>query len=368
VGWAGLDKVPTSTEALEVVLGQQANLADECAGLRAEIEAKSRQLKRLGQYAGDDENNGAASYLHIPFVDYARGDGLTVGPGGDREWNPPRIMTNPPPAWVSEYRGLWGLYARDPFEGEDAPAGPMYNRDKSVSRAWYDPVGWAGLDKVPTSTEALETVLGQRADIVAEAAGLRTEIEEKSRQLKRLGVEAAALRDRSHLDRPYENRKTRIGELSRELNQLRSRLSTDEAVSESLGDYARRLRNGDRGPLRAHISRAHRPASDAQLRTSRVAEAWAAVSVSLLLISLVAIVMFEKGHLISILVVSIALFAFIEASFRGRLVNLVSSANIGLAVVAVLIIVYEFFWTLVIAAVLIVGLYVLWDNLRELRR
>jgi hypothetical protein len=49
-------------------------------------------------------------------------------------------------------------------------------------------------------------------------------------------------------------------------------------------------------------------------------------------------------------------------------VNLVSSANIGLAVVASLILVYEFFWQLVVAAVLLVGLYLLWDNLRELRR
>jgi hypothetical protein len=99
-----------------------------------------------------------------------------------------------------------------------------------------------------------------------------------------------------------------------------------------------------------------------------VAEAWAAASVSLVLISFVAIVLFEREHLISMLVFSIALFAFVEAGFRGRLVNLVSSANIGLAVVASLILVYEFFWQLVVAAVLLVGLYLLWDNLRELRR
>jgi len=99
-----------------------------------------------------------------------------------------------------------------------------------------------------------------------------------------------------------------------------------------------------------------------------VAEAWAAASVSLVLISFVAIVLFERDHLISMLVISIALFAFVEAGFRGRLVNLVSSANIGLAVVAALILVYEFFWQLVVAAVLVVGLYLLWDNLRELRR
>jgi hypothetical protein len=320
--------------------------------------------ERLGQYAGEDEED----YFHIPFVDYARGDGLTIGPGGDKEWDPPRLMLDPPPAWVSGYRGLWGLYARDPFEGEDAPAGPMYNRDKSMNLAWYDPVGWAGLDKVPPPDEVLETALERHADLTARCATLRTAIEEKSSQLKKLGVEVAAMRDSSHLDKPYEEGSRRVTELGREIDQLRAQLATDEVVSESLKDYAARLEAGERDPARAHISRAHRPASDAELRVSRVAEAWAAVSVSLMLISFVGIALFERQHLISMLVVSIALFAFVEAGFRGRLVNLVSSANIGLAVVATLVILYEFFWQLVVAAVLIVGLYVLWDNLRELRR
>jgi hypothetical protein len=321
---------------------------------------------RLGQYVGDGDDG--SGYFHIPFVDYARGDGLSVGEGGDREWDEPRIITDPPPDWVSGYRGLWGLYARDPFEGEDAPAGPMYNRDKSVNRAWYDPVGWAGLDKVPPPTETLEAVLDQRADIVSRCAALRAEIEEKSRQLKKLGAKVAAMRGRSHLDAPYEEGTKRVAELSTELDRLRARLATDEVVSESLEEYADRLRTGERDPARAHISRAHRPASEDELRVSRVAEAWAAISVSLMLISFVGIWMFEREHLISMLVFSIALFAFAEAGFRGRLVNLVSSANIGLAVVSTLVIFYEFFWQLVVAAVLTVGLYVLWDNLRELRR
>jgi hypothetical protein len=338
---------------------------------RATGAARAFWRRRLRQYPRDSirpEEDGASSYFRIPFVDYARGDGLTVGPGQGKEWDPPRLILDPPPAWVSGYRGLWGLYARDPFEGEDAPSGPMYNRDKSVRRAWYDPVGWAGLDKVPPSTEALETIIDQRADITARCAALRADIEKKSRQLKKLGVEVAAMRDRSHLDVPYETQTKRIEELSGEINRLRVQLATDEAVSESLTDYAERLRTGERGPARAHISRAHQPASDTELRTGRMTEVWAAVSVGLMLIALVGIVQYEREHLISVLVFSIALFAFLEAGFRGRLVNLVSSANIGLAVVAALIIIYEFFWPLVTLAVLAVGIYILWDNLRELRR
>jgi hypothetical protein len=323
---------------------------------------------RLGQYVREGEEDGGSGYFSIPFVDYARGDGLSVGDGGDRAWDEPRLISDPPPDWVSGYRGLWGLYARDPFEGEDAPAGPMYNRDKSINRAWYDPVGWAGLDKVAPPTETLEAILEQRADIISRCGALRIEIDDKSRQLKKLGTELTAMRDRSHLDAPYTEGARRVAELSGELDRLRRRLATDEAVSESLAEYAGRLRAGEGDPARAHISRAHRPASEEELRVSRVAEAWAAISVSLMLISFVGIAMFEREHLISMLVFSIAFFAFVEAGFRGRLVNLVSSANIGLAVVATLIIIYEFFWQLVVAAVLVVGIYVLWDNLRELRR
>jgi len=37
-------------------------------------------------------------------------------------------------------------------------------------------------------------------------------------------------------------------------------------------------------------------------------------------------------------------------------------------VVSALVVVYEFFWNIVVAAVLLLGVYILWDNLRELRR
>src|SRR5215211_2838022 len=323
---------------------------------------------RLGQYVGEGDEDDGSGYFSIPFVDYARGDGLSVGEGGDRSWDEPRLISDPPPDWVWGYRGLWGLYARDPFEGEDAPAGPMYNRDKSVSRAWYDPVGWAGLDKVPPPTETLEAILEQQANITSRCHALRAEIDVKSRQLKQLGTELSAMRDRSHLDAPYGEAARRVSQLSEEVDRLRSRLATDEAVSESLEECARRVKAGERDPARAHIARAQRPASEDELKFSRVAEAWAAVSVSLMLISFVGIVMFQREHLISMLVFSIAFFTFVEAGFRGRLIHVISSANVGLAVVATLIIVYEFFWQLVIAAVLVVGLYVLWDNLREIRR
>jgi hypothetical protein len=335
--------------------------------------ARSFWHKTLRQYEDDEaepgRQNGTPTIFRIPFVDYARGDGLTIGPEQEKEWDPPRLLSNPIPDWVLHYRGLWGLYIRDPFEGEDAPAGPMFNRDGSVARPWYDPVGWAGLDKVPTLAETLHTVREQQAMVAERRAALQVEVEEKSRELKGLGVEAAAARGQPHLRALYDDHRKRIEELSEEVDRLQAQVAADGVLSESLESYAKRLRAGEREPARAHITYAQQPASETKLRASRLAEAWAAASVGVMLIVFFLVFWYERGvYLTFALAGSIALFLSVEAGFRGRLTNLVTSATIGLAVVAALVLVYNFFWDIVVAIVLILGIYILWDNLRELRR
>jgi len=88
-----------------------------------------------------------------------------------------------------------------------------------------------------------------------------------------------------------------------------------------------------------------------------------------MLIVFVLVAVYERGaYLTFALAGSIAMFLFVEAGFRGRLTNLVTSAAISLAIVATLVVFYRFFWDIVVGGVLILGVYVLWDNLRELRR
>ena len=321
----------------------------------------------LRQYADEDYREKPYEQFTIPFVDYGRGDGLSVGPGQDREWDPPRMMT-PVPAWVSGYRGLWGLYTQDPFEGEDAPAGPMYNRDKTISREWFDPVGWAGLDKVPTRAEELEIVTGRQAQIEASQDLIRSELQEKSDQLKALGMDAEATRDQSHLSKLHENQTRHINELSAEVETLRAELSDDEVLAESLKEHAESLRDGERPPASAHILHAARPVSDAETHSGRVAQLWASISIALVLVTLILIIAYERQHLLGALVFAIAMFAFIEAGFRRRLTRFMVSINVALAVVGALVIFEHYFWLVVVLAVLAVGLYILWENLRELGR
>ena len=321
----------------------------------------------LRQYADEDYREKPYEQFTIPFVDYGRGDGLSVGPGQDKEWDPPRLM-NPLPSWVSGYRGLWGLYTQDPFEGEDAPAGPMYNRDKTISREWFDPVGWAGLDKVPTRAEELKIITGRQGEIEERRNLLRSELLEKGSRLKVLGMEAEATRDQSHLSKLHDTQTRHIEELSKELETLRARVSDDEVLAESLEDHAERLRDGERPPARAHIVHPARPVSEAETHAGRVAQLWASISIAVVLVTLILIIAYQRQHLLGALVFAIAVFAFIEAGFRRRLTRFIVSLNVALAIVGALVILEHYFWEVIVLAVLAVGLYILWENLRELGR
>jgi hypothetical protein len=98
---------------------------------------------------------------------------------------------------------------------------------------------------------------------------------------------------------------------------MRSELSNDEVLYESLGDHAERLRNGERPPARAHIVRGVRPVSEAETRSGRVAQLWASISVVVVPVTLVGIFAYQRQHLLSALVFAIAVFAFVEAGSGG---------------------------------------------------
>ena len=308
-----------------------------------------------------------SNVLAIPFVDYARGDGFALGPSQAEQWAKPCVISEET-GWVRAYRGLWGLYTQDPFAGEDAPAGPMYNRDGSVRRAWFDPVGWAGLDKVSPRAALLSTVEQQKETLRRSQAHLRQEVEEQLTTLRGLDVQAAAMRNQPHLQRSYAAVQTQIENTSREIARRQDEIVASEALLESLERYGADYTRGVLGDPRAHIRRGHKPAERAELRTGRVAELWAAVSVTVLLLAFVVLFIVKPGVLPFWMATIVALFAFIEAGLRGAFTRVVGSFAVGLAAVAALVLIYEFFWWVVGGLVLALALYILFDNLRELLR
>ena len=128
----------------------------------------------------------------VPFVDYARGDGVKVGPGGDIAWTPILIGDDDP--WVDRYHGLWGLDTGDRFAGERAPAGPKYTRTGAVRQSWHDPLGFAGLDKVAPPSQAAPVLEARLAELAKEHAEAKADIETLEASLPLLEAEVAAVR------------------------------------------------------------------------------------------------------------------------------------------------------------------------------
>lgn len=326
-----------------------------------------QRLMRQAQITDEDgEETHGFNVFRIPFVDYARGDGLSIGPGQEQEWQPPHVIS-PAPHWATQFRGLWGLYARDPLSGEDAPAGPRYNRDGSVRRAWYDPLGWAGLDKVPPPVQELALTIGQRDDLIEQQKYLADQIDDKHSELVSLGISLSAMRDRPHLRSINKNRRERIAELSKELDELRADYSEKEAILEALVKHIIALKLGKRLNLRGHIRRVHRPETETTTRQSRLAEIWAAISIGLAMIVFVVLFIVDRSLLPIGLATFVILTIFIEATFRRRLPRLIIIVTALLTLTASIVLLIEFFWIIVLVSILGMGAYLTLDNLRELR-
>ncbi|MCY9784045.1 hypothetical protein KIK06_09090 [Nocardiopsis sp. EMB25] len=309
--------------------------------------------------------------IGVPFVDYARGDGMRLGPGGDREWNPVLIDDDTP--WVRGFRGLWGRDTGDFFDGERAPSGPRYERDGTIRRSWADPLAWVGLHKVaPTETAA--------------RAELRTHVGALDERLRELDADIVARRDRlRQLDsaRMVLHRRARSRQLAREYTERMETLEKELAEV-----YEERVLTADERDthLRAlasdtplvpgptdHLKAPHLPYSSGKQRTARFLHLWVALSTPLLLISLGLTLFLLNGQttLYAMLGVVVA-FAAVDSIARRKFLSFLTGLAILAVVVGVIVGVVAAFiadWRIAIAvpmAVVVVVLLVV--NVRDLLR
>jgi hypothetical protein len=196
--------------------------------------------------AGEPEAPAVLNLLRVPLIDFARGDGLALGPSQEKVWQP--VLIDPAPSWVERYRGLWGLFVRDPVAGEDAPSGPMYNRDGSVRRAWADPLGWSGLDKVlPPArlTPALRDEIRASGELPACAS--RFQAPRPAATGLRLAATSRVLLGQG--TSPAHGARAR----SRELEPAADRLAPPARHRRGAARDGRTVRRGEMGSPRAHL-------------------------------------------------------------------------------------------------------------------
>lgn len=296
--------------------------------LRGVVRAWRRMTQRL--FPADSALNRHG--IGVPFVDYARGDGVRLGPGGDREWH--AVLVDDDTPWLRGFRGLWGRDTRDFFDGERAPSGPRYERDGTVRRSWADPLAWVGLQKVaPTETAARAELRAHVRTLDERLRELDADIVRRREELRRL-ESARMVLTREAPTRPrareYSERIEKLEGEHAEIYEARV-LTADEREA-----HLRAL-NSDT-PLvpspTEHLTMPHLPYASGAQRTNRFQHLWVTLSTPLLLISLALTLFLLNGQAVLYAMIGIVvLFAAIDAIARRKFLQYLT----GLAVIALVV-------------------------------
>jgi hypothetical protein len=303
--------------------------------------------------------------LSIPFTDYARGDGLAVGPSGDIGWTP--ILVDDSLTWVDGFRGLWGLDTRDRFAGERAPAGPKYTRKATARQSWNDPLGFLGIDKLPPPNRVPAVLRERIAALEAERSAGQAAAEAKADEIRRLTA-AVPVRtaDAVQLTGPTPD-EVAVQAAEEELAAMRAR---DATLHDAIDNAERELVRAERGELgdpRAHLRHDQRPQAEEATRYSRVVEFWSAVSAGALLIFIVSALYLGLLGPIATVILAVAGYIAIEAAIRRRLIDTLLRVTLVLAMIGAVVLAIQFLPLILVAGIAGIALVAIVDNLRELR-
>jgi hypothetical protein len=320
----------------------------------------------LDQPDPGDLSGKVARALSVPFVDYARGDGMTVGPGGQYEWTPILVSDGDP--WVDGYRGLWGLDTGDRFAGERAPAGPKYTRTGTVRQSWADPLGFSGLAKVAQPSRAAGVLTERIKTLERELDEARTEAETIARLLPAMHEEMAAVRGVAGLQGYMERN---LSTLRTDEARLASLRTQDVELTRVIAAARTRLTAIQAGALddpRAHLRHAAEPEKPVERRRRAFGEAWAALSVGLLIVLLAVVVWLRV--LPAIVAIPVLVFGYIavESFFNRAVGGFLLRIAMLLAIISAAILAVTFIREIVLVGLLGLGLLLIADNLGELRR
>ncbi len=304
-----------------------------------------------------------ASALSVPFVDYARGDGKAIGPDQAEGWS--AVPIDDATDWVDGYRGLFGLDTYDRFAGERAPAGPKYNRSGTVRQSWNDPLGFAGLGKMAPPSRQPEEIGERIAALEAEASAVAADVDRLTSELPGLTLEVQALSESGSTAALLEARALELAAGERELARFKARQAAIRDTMASLRRERAAIVAGELGDPQRHLQHPHRPVPPEETRYNVIVEVWSAISVGVLLLLVAGLVFFRLVPWWGALMVGVVGYVLIESALRRRLTLLLLRLVLVLAIVAAVILVFDFRLELILAAVAGLALLVVADNVRE---
>ena len=315
------------------------------------------RMARVWDSVGDRR---PARALAVPFVDYASGDGVRIGPARSCGWEP--VVIDDSEAWAEDYRGAWGPDERGAFAARRSHGGPKYDADGNVRRSWSDPVGWASLDRqaVPAM---IDVELSRRIEVLEHDAAVAMEGAGTLRRvLPQLQLEIDALEVASGSGPLLAKRKRQLDRVEAEIDEYEAR-RTEDLISADACRNLRRSRDVNDSTKTRPASVARNVAGMSQKRTADVAAGVIAAAMVL-----VAVVLLVTGAPWYSAVVLLLVGAFVvDNVLRGTFESFINNAAIVLGVATGVVLVYEVFWPLTIFALAALGILLLISDVRELR-
>jgi hypothetical protein len=312
-------------------------------------------IRRMAKVLTPWTRAAQGSGLGIPYIDYARGDGPSIGPEQEFAWTAVVIDDDTP--WVRDYRGLWGHDTRDRLGGERGPAGPRYERSASVRASWGDPVGWAGLGKAAPNPEAELVLVESRIEAI-DLQLSRLEAENTQGRLV-LAEAAAGLAPNAPEVRGLEEQERQLVDSRMTAVRLRDER---ERMERALRDGAPTV-----GP-HAHLSHRRLPLSASARGRARLLGAWSVISTPLILLLIASLFLPQSFSRPAMAIVMLVAILAVEAFARGyflaffvRLLIVFAVANLVVAYLQN----WQFVTMCVFAALAVIVLVV---NIRDARR
>ncbi len=322
------------------------------------VEKARRAILRILPWTDPD-----APGIGIPYIDYRRGDGPSIGAGQPLDWSP--VLITDDVAWVRHYRGLWGLDTKDPLGGERAPAGPRFDRDGTTRESWGQPVAWAGLDKeAPSDARAVVDLTAYQAVLTANLSVIDLELATARAALRgaRAVDRAAGLSPRHPSPVTTAHQKT-VTELRRKQGTTVTELEAiDRGLNESLPV----------DPVHDHLKhRATPPADSGATRGRRgwLLRLWSAASASILLAAIGIILLLPDLPVLAPVLILLGAMIIIEAVLRGRVLHLIGAVLVAIVVLLAVLAIVDLFvgrFRISMGILLAVAaLYMLWQTVRE---
>jgi K+-sensing histidine kinase KdpD len=191
-------------------------------------------------------------------------------------------------------------------------------------------------------------------------------IPKKATELQALGIKLKGMEGNPHLAKQYAILERKSNALAEEVKNLRRERLENGALQQGLTQRLERMKvNVQDGP-RAHIHHLAVPARATRVRFGRAAETWAAISLSLMLFAIAALIFFAPTFIWAGLVIIMILFVLAESILRGAFIDTMTRITLFLALVSAFILFFHFWDAILVVGLVALGIYLMLQRLREL--